>query len=252
MPELPPLEPHSGELTFSIRGAPVSLQAVPARKEAVRDLIRDQTSTCSYLISGDVQIDIEWLLSERRRYESHVSPDVDNILKPVLDALCGVKGVLIDDCQVQAVSCRWIDWNRDDEQFDIRIRFFPDEHVSKAGVVFVHMGQSLCFPFDNDFPPLALMVFVTMVARSFDARDELVRRGVGYQAASRVMPVQRLFNRSRIAAKFPVKELPVYMRSVEADARAALRSASAEEVVLFKETSPEFYAQLQKVEQRFA
>jgi Holliday junction resolvase RusA-like endonuclease len=249
---MPEVDEDSGELTFLIRSAPVSLQATPERKEALRNLIRDQTSSCAYLITGDVQIGIEWLLSERRRYESHVSPDVDNVLKPTLDALCGPNGVLIDDCQVQAVSCRWIDWTREEEQFEIRLRFFPDERVSKVGVVFVHMGQSLCFPFDKDMPPLALMIVVNMVVGLFDSKDELVRRGIDYQTASRVMPVQRLFNRSRIIAKFPVEDLPAFMRSVEAAARAAATSASPRETDLYKRIAPEYCAQLQKAERRFA
>ena len=53
---------------------------------------------------------IEWTVHEQDRYESDAAPDVDNILKPLLDGLCGPEGVLIDDCQVQAVDCRWIDW----------------------------------------------------------------------------------------------------------------------------------------------
>ena len=168
-----PSDPGSGELLFLIPRAPISLQATAVRKQAVRELVRDQTSKLDFLISGDIQIDIEWLLNERRRYESHVSPDVDNVLKPTLDALCGPQGALIDDCQVQAVSCRWIDWTRDDEQSEIRIRFFPDERVSRSGLKFVHMGRSLCFPFETDVPPIALMVMVQMVLGAFDAKDEL-------------------------------------------------------------------------------
>jgi hypothetical protein len=38
------------------------------------------------LLSGDVQVGIEWTLHEEARYEQDAAPDVDNILKPLLDA----------------------------------------------------------------------------------------------------------------------------------------------------------------------
>jgi hypothetical protein len=57
-----PSDPDSGEIVLLIGSAPVSLQAAPGRKEAVRQLIKEQTRNLDFLISGDVQIEIEWLL----------------------------------------------------------------------------------------------------------------------------------------------------------------------------------------------
>jgi len=53
---------------------------------------------CGYLPLGDVKVSIEWTLHEQDPYESDAAPDVDNILKPLLDVLCGPDGILIDDC----------------------------------------------------------------------------------------------------------------------------------------------------------
>src|ERR1035438_2459116 len=91
--------PFSGELTFVVEGPPVSQQSRRSEKDTFAKSIRAQMSECGYLISGDVRIYIEWTLHEQDRYESDAAPDVDNILKPLLDALCGPEGVLIDDCQ---------------------------------------------------------------------------------------------------------------------------------------------------------
>jgi Holliday junction resolvase RusA-like endonuclease len=100
----------SGELEFTISGPPVSQQSTRSEKDKFAELMRKQIGNSPYLLSGDVRVEIEWSLHEQYRYESDAAPDVDNILKPLLDALCGPQGVLIDDCQVQAVDCRWIDW----------------------------------------------------------------------------------------------------------------------------------------------
>src|SRR5437870_4850696 len=180
-------ELDSGELTILVEAPPVSLQSASARKEIVTDMIRRHTLRRDFFISGDVQIDVEWMQNEHWRYETHLSPDVDNILKPMIDALCGPSGVLLDDCQVQAVSCRWIDWTRTDQQFEIRIRFFPEESLAKTGLLFVNVGKSLCFPFNVDVQPIALMVLVTSVVTALEGKDELLRLGAGPDVASRVM-----------------------------------------------------------------
>ena len=78
----------------------------------------------------------------------------------------------------------------------------------------MHMGGSLCFPFDTDFPAIAPMVMVSMVNQMFAAKEGLLRQGADYGLASRVMLVQRLFNRARVAPKFAVQELPDFMRGL--------------------------------------
>jgi Holliday junction resolvase RusA-like endonuclease len=244
-------EADSGELTILVKAPPVSLQSAAARKEIVTDLIRKDTVRRDFFISGDVQIEVEWMQNEHWRYETHLSPDVDNILKPTIDAICGPSGVLLDDCQVQAVSCRWIDWTRTDQQFEIRIRFFPDEWLHKSGLLFIHMGQSLCFPFNVGIPPIALMVLVTTVVTAFEARDELLRLGAGPELASRVMPIQRFFNRARIATRFPIEDLPAFLRSVREKADIAALAASKREITLYHDMLPKFSEVILMANKRF-
>src|SRR5207244_5710585 len=50
------------------------------------------------LLTGEVAVEVEWVLHERYRWESGLmltTPDVDNIVKPLLDALCGPDALLI-------------------------------------------------------------------------------------------------------------------------------------------------------------
>jgi hypothetical protein len=144
---------------------------------------------------------------------------VDNILKPLLDALCGPHGVLIDDCQVQAVDCRWIDWRDRTERVEVRIRFFPDEWVSKDGLCFVHLGKGLCFPINRTAPAEGTLLILEHVNAMLMTSNKLIGLGLDYYEANGVMSVQRVFHRSRVG-RFPVIELDAIRVEFEQQAAA--------------------------------
>jgi Holliday junction resolvase RusA-like endonuclease len=200
--------PDSGELEFRLPLAPVSLQAARDKKDLLTDAIHALTRPIQFLITGDVSFELEWLIHEAERYETDRAPDVDNILKPVVDACCGPEGILIDDCQVQSVAAHWIDWNvRGKEELRIRVRSLdPEAWKPKAGLVFVNMGQALYYPLRGDVAPESREVIVQAMVRMVRARDELLAAGTDYAAARSVMSIQRLFHRSRIG-RFPIVEV---------------------------------------------
>lgn len=138
------------------------------------------------------------MIHEQGRYESHRSPDIDNILKPVLDALQGPDGVLINDWQVQAISCRWIDWTSHEEQLAIRIGHMGDEWIEKQGLVFVQMTPTLCMPLNRALSPEGLLIMLEAWERQFTLRTELLAMGQDYYSANRIMSVKRPFHISRI------------------------------------------------------
>lgn len=221
--------PFSGELTFLVEGPPVSQQSRRSEKDTFAESIRAQMSECGYLLSGDVRIHIEWTLHEQDRYESDAAPDVDNILKPLLDALCGPEGVLIDDCQVQAVDCRWLDWTERGQQVEITIAFFRDEWVSKEALCFVHLGKGLCFPINKMRPAAAMLMLIDRICGMCSYRDAMLEGGEDYYAAKRLMPIQRVFHRSRVT-KFPVVELGALRTALDAEMAAEPPSPETEEL----------------------
>jgi Holliday junction resolvase RusA-like endonuclease len=75
----------------------VSFQAPAAKKAGIVAAIRAAIAHCDYLLGGDVKLEVRWAISVRDRYERDSSADVDNIVKPMLDALSGPDGLLIDD-----------------------------------------------------------------------------------------------------------------------------------------------------------
>jgi Holliday junction resolvase RusA-like endonuclease len=120
-----------GEVLVSVDVEPVSLQSTREKKDIITTAIREEIKAYDFIYTGDVQVEIEWLVHQRKRYETHLAPDVDNIIKPILDALCGPVGILINDCQVQFVSSHWIDWTRSDEKVNVRVRpLLADEHMN--------------------------------------------------------------------------------------------------------------------------
>jgi len=206
--------PPFGELNITLPIVPASLQARSAKKQAVIANIREVTSTAEYLLSGDVKVEIEWTVHEQARYESDETPDVDNIIKPILDALSGPDGILINDCQVQAVSCHWVDWTRSEQQVQIRIRFFSDEWCRKAPLMFVHLGRGLCMPLSEDLPNEALEIFLDCFENMLPVREKLLDIGADYYAAQGVMSVQRVFHRSRLGG-FTVVEVADLRKRLE-------------------------------------
>jgi len=76
--------PTGSELVIGIPLRPVRFKAPRARRQALDAVIKQYTSKQAFLLTGEVKVDIEWLIHEQDRHESPRSPDIDNILKPIL------------------------------------------------------------------------------------------------------------------------------------------------------------------------
>ncbi|WP_010517483.1 RusA family crossover junction endodeoxyribonuclease [Croceivirga radicis] len=207
--------PEFGELTMSFELEPVSLQSNSTKREFVKSEIRKTTQKLNYLLSGDVKVEIQWLLHEKERYESPDSPDMDNIIKPILDGLCGPNGVLIDDCQVQTVGSHWIDWNKKEHRINIYIRYIADDYISKADLVFVNMGNNLFMPFNKSVPKKANKILLEHIKRGFDLKNELIDKNVNYYQVKMFTSVQRAFHKSRIYVDFMTLEFDEFKTELE-------------------------------------
>jgi len=195
-----------GEFRFVVPVAPVSVQSTRARKDAQEKLIRAELSHYTFLLVGDVSIEVTWLLDFVTRYESDSAPDVDNILKPLLDSVVGPTGILVDDCQVNSIIASAQSW-MDREEVQIHIRFIPDEFVQKDGLIFVELDRNLCFPLNERKPDDVMRICIEMLERSMAARDELEALGASREEARYLMPARRLFHKSRVVRHFPCESL---------------------------------------------
>ena len=198
--------PHeSGQMACKAWIKPVSSQSPSRKKADIVNAIRTVVSPIKYLLSSDVSIKITWFINEDERYESDKAPDVDNIVKPILDTLCGANGILIDDCQAQYVSVHWVDRYTDAEHLQIEISYEPDAFFCKENIAFVQIEPALCMPFNKSMKPQALRILLEEMEKQFENRNRILDQGGSYYEAKQYMSIQRLFHKSRVSDFVVVK-----------------------------------------------
>jgi len=189
-----------GEVSFKVDRKPISMQSKGHRKEEYKEYIREIIKSSTYLFSGDVQVDITWHIHEENRYEESSAIDTDNIIKPLLDAISGIQGLLIDDTQVQSISCHWLDnYNKDDEYVEITIKSLPDDFILKKDLLFIEYSNHLCLPFKRDWEIEFQKTIVHHWETMLNMRDELIESGLSYYDSKAVMPIQRVFHKSKLS-----------------------------------------------------
>ena len=120
--------------------SPVSCQITRKRIDALRGRVRAEIAQeqCAFFV-GDAEVCIEWEIQQGNRYLTNQAADVDNIIKPVLDALSGPDGVLVDDCQVRYVSSQWKNWDVKEDQAQIVVRALTGSVIERAEICFVRI-----------------------------------------------------------------------------------------------------------------
>lgn len=190
---------EDGEIHIELYASPVSLQAKPERKLELKKIIKSVVEKIDYILTGDVSLHLEWSLHEQKRIETSSTADLDNILKPLIDALCGIDGVLIDDNQLDDIHSTWVThYDYDEEKISITLNFNPSEILNKSDLVFVKMENNIYLPVarhqekskrENEF-------------KSLEARYEQRRSDIdalGYHRATRRRnKMQRVFHVGRL------------------------------------------------------
>jgi Holliday junction resolvase RusA-like endonuclease len=199
----PDFENRDG-LTFELPVKPVSLQSSGQHKRRLRESLRKIFSRCPYLLSCDVAVEIIWYVLEQERYEAATVLDLDNIIKPLLDALAGPDGLLIDDGQIQSIAVSWLDVTMEPAcPLEIRLRWSPGEFVTKDGLCFIELGDKLCLPFDKNLTDVVQLELIEWLEALWQARKKMQDLGAEYEVFRRFGPIQRYFHRNRLS-KFEV------------------------------------------------
>lgn len=189
-------------------------------KERIREAVRKQCESTSHLFCGEVYVEIEWLVNERLRWDSPgvlKTPDIDNIVKPLIDGLCGQRGVLIDDCQVQSLACSWIDWLSLEHRITVTVRPLHPDDVVRRRIVGVERDDGFCWIVPEDLPPAGAVLMVSSLNRLRDHYEDLLAAGIPEHDARYIHPIAKRFHRSQVARHgFAVVTSDAY----EADMRA--------------------------------
>ena len=176
----------------------ISSQASSSAKAKLRNAIRSLTRQCPSLLTCDVQIDIRWWAPLKDRYESDSSADVDNIIKPVIDAISGPEGILVNDCQLQSISSFWVT-AQEHHSLDIVVKPFDQSVILKRHIVFVESMPRLYFPFDDLLPSGFNIRLLDMLVSTVEHRRSMEADGFDYSTISYMMPQQRFFHRTRVS-----------------------------------------------------
>jgi len=183
--------------------SPVSFQGSQPARRSLETRVREAAARPGVLLTGEVAIEIEWFLHEKLKWESPnvlSSPDLDNILKPIIDGLCGPTRLLIDDCQIQSIACNWIDWPSETEQkFTIRARpNLTDDRLHHQTLTWIDMGDGLCWPIPSSLDAGAQLFLVQRFEEALERRRQFLEFGVSEYQAGLLMPIQRRFHRARL------------------------------------------------------
>lgn len=197
--------PDHGEIRLRLSMPPASRQATTVAKKQVADAVRLQTRPIEYLLDGYITVDLEWHIHEKYRWESDASADVDNIVKPLLDAISGPEGLFIDDSQVKSFSSSWFSTTNENEYVDIVIKFIAGEWLPKRDLVFVRLKNALCYPVPREVREKALGIWLAALKEALEARENLETLTKNYYPARYVLP-RGFMHRTRLNA-FTVLEL---------------------------------------------
>lgn len=131
-------------INFTIYNEPVSLQNKEDKKKKLKDKIHFITKQCPYIITCFCWVHIEYRCNNVKRIKNLSSYDMDNLIKPILDSLVGIDGIILDDSLFNSVEINWQDKNGDDE-FEIQIEYPEFLYSLKNTLFFLKQGQ-WCFP----------------------------------------------------------------------------------------------------------
>ncbi|QDW61720.1 RusA family crossover junction endodeoxyribonuclease [Oerskovia sp. KBS0722] len=184
---------------------PISLQADPTRKRALQGALgRSVKNATTGIYTHDVEVTLIWFIKESRRYQTHLVADLDNVVKPILDAVTGPDGLLVDDNQVQSFRVMWMTPGALGTGFQLTFESLsPDDYVTRAGISFVEFSADRCYLLPGGFGEHAPRM-VSAYRRMLATYHDLVSAGVEDDRARIVLPITRPFPRARLG-RFEVR-----------------------------------------------
>ncbi|MFC6149916.1 MULTISPECIES: RusA family crossover junction endodeoxyribonuclease [Mumia] len=188
-----------GKIVIRSAASPVSLQANTVRKKQFRAAFGAAVQEATRgIFTHDVEVTLVWLIEEARRYQTHLVADLDNVLKPLLDAITGPGGVFIDDNQVQSIRASWMTPGAGGPGFELTIEaLMGDDYVERAGLSFVEFSADRCYMLHGGLGPWEARV-VAQFRRMVAAYHSELAMGFAEDVARMILPIARPFPRARL------------------------------------------------------
>lgn len=176
-----------GEIEIVIPGAPVSVQSTKKVRDAYLATIKNELSNFRFLLTGQIILDVTWLVPAKSRYETDAKADIDNCLKPIIDAFTGPDGLFIDDCQLKGLYICWRHIVSEDERLHFKFKFDPMQWCERDDLAFIRLERGLCCPVNLSWPKRIRECWVEAVRTGEQIKEQLEHLGVSYlQLASMV------------------------------------------------------------------
>jgi Holliday junction resolvase RusA-like endonuclease len=187
-----------GKAEFIVKGSPASIQASKDKRDQYISSIKDQFKSLSYVLTGDIILNITWLLPAKSRYETDAKADIDNCLKPIIDAFTGGDGLFIDDCQLRGLYICWQHIESEDERVIFEFEFVASEFSLKSELVFVRLEGALCTPANLNWSNAAKVMWASSLKFGQASKGVLEKLGVSYPAVASFLGSSRPFHVTRV------------------------------------------------------
>lgn len=195
--------PPFGRMELVIPGAPVSVQSTKKVRDAYLATIKNELSRFRFVLTGQLMLEVTWLVPAKSRYETDAKADIDNCLKPIIDAFTGPDGLFIDDCQLQGLYICWRHTVSGDERLHFQFDFDPDQWCDKDGFAFIRLERGLCCPVNLAWPKLQRELWVQAMRTGEHHKEKLEKLGAPYLALAGMTGGSQPFHVTRTAG-FPL------------------------------------------------
>lgn len=135
----------NGTVIFRIFGRPPSIQSRSELKNYFKEKVRDMTSQSDFIITGTCHIAIDYRCNHITRRKNPGIYDMDNIVKPIIDTLVGLDGLIVDDVLINRVTVNWQD-TQDEEHSEIEIEYPILLFEKKNRLIFIKSPSGWCYP----------------------------------------------------------------------------------------------------------
>jgi len=167
----------------------VSTQSQKAARDEICNVIQEQLLPFEWICAGSVNLEFLWYLHSTQRQETDKVGDIDNITKPIIDALTGEGGLLVDDSQIGSLHTFWNSRNHltQKDALYIRLQFNNDECLRKDDLVFVQYAGAVCLPLNVNFSNVKDMLGALILIHS-----RLIQRRVAEKIKALGQDVDRI------------------------------------------------------------
>lgn len=179
------------------------MQSTKKVREAYLATIKSELSRFHFILTGQLMLEVTWLVPAKSRYETDAKADIDNCLKPIIDAFTGPDGLFINDCQLKGLYICWRHIASENERLHFKFEFDPDQWTEKGGLAFIRLERGLCCQVSLNWPIHLRKSWVEAMQTGEHYKEKLEQLGASYLALAAMTGGSQPFHVTRTSG-FPL------------------------------------------------